>query len=93
MSEQKTFEEIPSGTLFAQRDYPLWEHKPYEIYIKLRDPYRWDLPNGSGFMNINAVKIKNGARRSVNCSEPVKRVGFLLAVKELFAHMFLRTTS
>lgn len=79
------FKEVTAGTLFARRDWHSLDCKPHEVYIKLRDPFRWDLPDGSGFMNVNAIKIKNGARRSVNQGESVKKVTFLLMVKELFA--------
>ncbi|KKM24849.1 hypothetical protein LCGC14_1601000 [marine sediment metagenome] len=80
-----TFEEVPVGTLFARQDWHPLDHKPHEVYVKLRDSFRWHLPDGSGYMNVNAIKIKNGARRSVNSGESVKKVTFLLGIKEIFA--------
>lgn len=78
----RLFEEAPAGTLFARRDL---DRGPYEVYLKLRDSFRWVLPDGSGFMSVNAVRMKDGKRRSINLHEPVKRVGILLGIRTLFA--------
>ena len=81
----KTFEEVPVGTLFARSPWHPLDHNPHEVYIKLREPFRWDVPDGSGFMNVNAIKIEDGEHHSVNLREPVKRVGILLGIKTFFA--------
>lgn len=89
----KTFEEVPAGTLFVMRGWHPLDHKPYEVYIKLREPFRWDVPDGSGFMNVNAIKIGNGDHHSVSPHEPIKRVGILLGIKELLPRLLRKRKS
>ncbi len=81
----KIFEDVPVGTLFARRGYPPVARKPHEVYIKMREPYRWYVPDGSGYMNVNAIEIRDGSRHSINLGESVKRVGLLLGLRTLFA--------